>query len=457
MAQPSDGPEAALLDLLHISRSGANRVGNLLLNTTNWVQAALGTTPAPPAPAEAIEDGWEVVVDDGTLSGSDDTSDLEDRYDDNGGLFDGEPITGGYTFAECLSDYGSSVDESAVDSSSGDEGGFGNRWEPPGNEGFRRIVMSDGGGSGKPSEGGGSDDEVQSSRNSRCSSHPKLDDDGVQPQTDANLSCEDGDESDSDNDVYVDARSHVESEHLSQDHAPMANATSEPQSSKPLESHQVPVAGCKFYAKLEAMLRARVAALWEKALAAQKAAMVAESGVEARPGSAPTVTAQSRKRMGVLNRGQDLSASSPAAGGALPLRAGVWSSRAKSLGPTARGACWSRRPGNRPRRSRLADPSEPPERASFCADHGLGGTAGRRSQWHQIEEATVKNRGREFGVGVMDDERRRRTNGPWWGPPEPYIAPETTIGKSAGSRQSRFPVANGRKSASPMPRDRSQP
>ncbi|KAL2163903.1 hypothetical protein VTH06DRAFT_3115 [Thermothelomyces fergusii] len=271
MDQPSDGPEAALLALLDISRSGANLVGNLVLRTANWVQANFG---APPAPAPTIEDGWEVVVDDGTLTASDDTSDLEDRYDDNGGLFDGEPITGRYTLAECLGGYGGSDDESDVDSSHSGAGKYSTRWEPEVYDRSSRIILIDRIGIGDSRPDGGPDDEVKYGRDSRCSGHPKLGHEGDQHQVDANPDGEDGNESDSEIDVYVDARSHVESELPAQDESLVAVIISEPRSPEQPGSHPEPVAGSNVYRKLEAMLRARVVALWEKA------AVAADPGAE---------------------------------------------------------------------------------------------------------------------------------------------------------------------------------
>ncbi|KAL2156738.1 hypothetical protein VTH82DRAFT_1483 [Thermothelomyces myriococcoides] len=294
MARPPGGPETALLSFLHMSRGGANFVGNFVLRTVDWVQTTFST---PPAPAEAIDGGWEVVVDDGTLTGSDGTSELEDRYDDNGGLFDGEPITGGYTLAEYLSDYISSDGQSEVDSPSDHGGRFSNRWEPELYERTGRIIKIDSEGRGKSIERSCQDDGVQSNCENLCSGHPGLHPAGDQAQTDTKLTDEDGDKSDSDNDAYVDARSHVESEHSFQNQPVMVGITSELQSPKPLQFHRASVAGCDAYRKLEALLRARVAALWENVSGEGKATMVVtETGAEAKPENAPTVAVGSSNR-----------------------------------------------------------------------------------------------------------------------------------------------------------------
>ncbi|KAK4040656.1 hypothetical protein C8A01DRAFT_35309 [Parachaetomium inaequale] len=107
MAQRWTTPEEMFFSTLRTTWREASRLTRLALDTAYLVHAALTADPV------SIDDGWHLVDSDPASETDDDAStdvDMDRWHDDNGGLFDDEPLAGGYTFPESDSDSDSDLD-----------------------------------------------------------------------------------------------------------------------------------------------------------------------------------------------------------------------------------------------------------------------------------------------------------------------------------------------------------
>ncbi|KAK3290443.1 uncharacterized protein B0H64DRAFT_412364 [Chaetomium fimeti] len=81
----------------------ARRMGRLALDGAHLIHVALTRDPPP------VDDGWE-IIDDHHSSSEDEPTEINDGWDDNGALFDDEPLATGYTLAGGGSDGDSASD-----------------------------------------------------------------------------------------------------------------------------------------------------------------------------------------------------------------------------------------------------------------------------------------------------------------------------------------------------------
>ncbi|KAH6857116.1 hypothetical protein B0I37DRAFT_90174 [Chaetomium sp. MPI-CAGE-AT-0009] len=94
----------ALLLPLRASLQEARRIGRLALDGAHKIRVALVRDPPP------IDDGWEMIND--SSSSEDGTAEINNHgWDDNGGLFDDEPLSSGYVLADTISNHNSSSED----------------------------------------------------------------------------------------------------------------------------------------------------------------------------------------------------------------------------------------------------------------------------------------------------------------------------------------------------------
>lgn len=84
---------------LRTSLQEAGRLGRVALYRAHQIRLALAQNPPQPT-----DERWEMVSEGDATSSVGDAAELDDRWDDNGALFDDEPLAGGYTLADLLSD-----------------------------------------------------------------------------------------------------------------------------------------------------------------------------------------------------------------------------------------------------------------------------------------------------------------------------------------------------------------
>ncbi|KAH6631286.1 hypothetical protein F5144DRAFT_214434 [Chaetomium tenue] len=85
--------------VLLTSLQEAGRLGRVALYRAHQIRLALAQNPPQPT-----DERWEVISEGDATSSVGDAAELDDRWDDNGALFDDEPLSGTYTLADLLSD-----------------------------------------------------------------------------------------------------------------------------------------------------------------------------------------------------------------------------------------------------------------------------------------------------------------------------------------------------------------